>query len=244
MTATPPRLGELDRVAGEIEQHLAQPRRVADHARGKPLVDVRGDLEALRLRARREQLDRLLDQRARARTAASRGRACRLRSWRSRGFPRSATAACRRRSCTALRIGRLLGAQRRVEQQVGHAEDAVERRADLVADHREEAALGAVGGLGLVARLGRAPARPAARSVTSRPTLCISPRPELASRIATSRQAIQRAPSASIFWSWMRVPSGSARSAPCSSTASAKLRCRPAPRAARPARRRTRRWHR
>ena len=53
-----------------------------------------------------------------------------------------------------LGVGGLFGRQRRVEQQLRHAEDAVQRRADLVRDHREEAPLGAVGRLGLVARLG------------------------------------------------------------------------------------------
>ncbi len=40
-------------------------------------------------------------------------------------------------------------------QQVRHAEDAVERRADLVRDHREEARFRAVGGFRLVARVGQ-----------------------------------------------------------------------------------------
>ena len=53
--------GELDRVAGEVEQHLAQPRSVADDARGQALVDVTADFEPLGLGARPEQLDRLLD---------------------------------------------------------------------------------------------------------------------------------------------------------------------------------------
>ena len=44
-----------------------------------------------------------------------------------------------------LRVGDLFGLQRRIEQEPGHAENAVERRADFVADHREEAALGAIG---------------------------------------------------------------------------------------------------
>ena len=52
-----------------------------------------------------------------------------------------------------LDVSALLGRQRGVEQQVGHAENAVERRADLVRDRGEEARLGAVGGFGLVARL-------------------------------------------------------------------------------------------
>ena len=55
---------------------------------------------------------------------------------------------------TAVGVGRLLGRQRRVEQQVRHAEDAVERRPDLVRDDREEARLGAVRRLRLVAGIG------------------------------------------------------------------------------------------
>ena len=65
-------LGELHRIAGEVEQHLAQARDVADHAAADALVDRRGDLQALGLRARREQLDDLLDQRASANGRASR----------------------------------------------------------------------------------------------------------------------------------------------------------------------------
>ena len=55
---------ELDGVAGEIEQHLPQPRGIADDALRQAFVDVGGDLQALRLRARTEQLDHVLDQRA------------------------------------------------------------------------------------------------------------------------------------------------------------------------------------
>ena len=40
--------GELDRVAGEIEQHLPQPRGVADHLHRQPLVDIGRDLELAR----------------------------------------------------------------------------------------------------------------------------------------------------------------------------------------------------
>jgi hypothetical protein len=50
-------IGKLDGVAGEVEQHLAQPRRVA-----KTLVDVAADFQPFRLGARPEQLDRLLDE--------------------------------------------------------------------------------------------------------------------------------------------------------------------------------------
>jgi hypothetical protein len=47
----------------------------------------------------------------------------------------------------------LLARQLRVAQQVGHADDGVERRAQLVAHHRDEAALGLVRGLGARERI-------------------------------------------------------------------------------------------
>ena len=53
--------GELDGIAGEIEQHLPQPRRVADHVRRQPLVDIGGNFDLLGLRARREQFGDVLD---------------------------------------------------------------------------------------------------------------------------------------------------------------------------------------
>ena len=54
-------------------------------------------------------------------------------------------------------VGGLLGRERRVEQQVGHAEDAVERRADFVTDHGQKARLGAIGGFRRIARLAERP---------------------------------------------------------------------------------------
>ena len=52
-------------------------------------------------------------------------------------------------------IGGLFGRELGVQQKIGHAENAVQRRADLVRHHREEARLGAVGGFRLVARFGQ-----------------------------------------------------------------------------------------
>ena len=40
-------------------------------------------------------------------------------------------------------------------QQIRHAEDAVQRRADFVGHHRKESALRQVGGIGLIACLGK-----------------------------------------------------------------------------------------
>ncbi len=52
-----------------------------------------------------------------------------------------------------LRVVALLGRQIGIEQQSGHAENAVHRRADLMAHGRQKHRLGAARGLGLVARL-------------------------------------------------------------------------------------------
>ena len=60
-----------------------------------------------------------------------------------------------RRLIDGARVGLLLRRLRRIEQQARHAEDAVHRRADLVAHGGEEAALGAIGGLRLITRLGQ-----------------------------------------------------------------------------------------
>ncbi len=53
---------ELHGVAGEIEQHLSQPRGVADHVARQRIVDIGSDLELLRLRTGGNELDRLLHQ--------------------------------------------------------------------------------------------------------------------------------------------------------------------------------------
>ena len=47
----------------------------------------------------------------------------------------------------------LLGVERGVGQQLGESQDAVHRRADLVAHRRQELALGAVAGFGRLFRL-------------------------------------------------------------------------------------------
>ena len=92
------------------------------------------------------------------------------------------------RGLRRLGVGELLGRQRRVEQQIGHAENAVERRADFMADHGEEARLGAVGGFGLVARASNARSA-STRSVTSRPTLCTSLPARRAPRLRARRSS-------------------------------------------------------
>ena len=54
--------GEFDRVSGKVEQHLPHPRRVANHFRRQPLVNIGRDLELSRLRPWRQQFGNILDQ--------------------------------------------------------------------------------------------------------------------------------------------------------------------------------------
>ena len=108
------KLGELDGVAGEIEQHLAQPRRIADHARRQALVDIAADFEALGLRTRSEQFDRLFDKGRKP----AKGRASRS-SRPASILARSSISSMNDNSVSpevfmALQIGRLLRRQRRV----------------------------------------------------------------------------------------------------------------------------------
>ena len=94
------------------------------------------------MRAWREQLNHLLDQRAESeRTRIERelvgldlGKVEDLLDQREQRLAGVARG---------LDVGGLLGRERRVEQEVGHAEDAVERCANLVRHHGEEARLGA-----------------------------------------------------------------------------------------------------
>src|SRR4030095_13691010 len=53
-------VGELERVADEVDQHLPQPARVAPHGHRGGRVDVTDQLEALRVRLLGEELDDLL----------------------------------------------------------------------------------------------------------------------------------------------------------------------------------------
>ena len=134
-------LGELDGVADQVDEHLAKPSRIAEDGRRHVRLDVTGQLEALLVRARRQQPDRLLH-----------GLAQVERHPLERQLPRLdlrevENVVDERQQ----RLGRvlhrpqvlaLLRGQLRPERQLRHADDAVHRRADLMAHVRQELALG------------------------------------------------------------------------------------------------------
>ena len=79
-------LGELDRVADQVDEDLPQPARVADEGVGHVGGDLAGQLQPLRVRRGRPACSSSsLEGVAQVEGDAGPGRACRPRSWRSRG---------------------------------------------------------------------------------------------------------------------------------------------------------------
>jgi hypothetical protein len=146
-----PPLGELHRVVQQVDQDLPQPGEVSHHAGGRPRVEVVGEVEALLSGGGSHQLERRLD-------ASPEVERCRL-ELEPAGLDlrevedivdhaqQSVAAAA-----DDLREVPLLGCELGIEEEPGHADDSVERCADLVAHRRQERALGLGGGLGLLPR--------------------------------------------------------------------------------------------
>ena len=145
MTATPPRSVNLMALPARLSSTWRKRAASPTIRSRQPLVDEGGDLDVFGLRARRQQFDGFLDQRRKRErprlqfelAGLDLGEIENLLDQRQQRFARG---------LRRLGVGELLGRERRVEQQIGHAENAVERRADFVADGGEEARLGAVGG--------------------------------------------------------------------------------------------------
>ena len=141
-------LGELDGVADQVDQDLAQPAGVADQSVGNVGGDPAGQLQALGSGPQRQGLERFLAARRAGETAIG----SRL------SLPASILEKSRMSLITVeQRIGRALDQaevlalpwrQLGIQGQLGHADDAVHRRADLVAHVGEKLALGSAGRLG------------------------------------------------------------------------------------------------
>ena len=152
---TSPALGELDGVADQVDQDLAQAAGVADaRAAGMPRHRCGPPARAPWPRAARRAAGRRRPRPCRA----GRRRCGSSSSLPASIFEKSRMSLMMREQRLAgvahrLRVVALLGGQRRVEQQLGHADHAVHRRADLVAHVGQELALGPARRLGRVARL-------------------------------------------------------------------------------------------
>ena len=147
-------LGELHGVAHQVDDDLPQAVVVADDQVRHVGVDVIGQLQALAGR-RGTANDFIVSPRLSRRSKAVQSRvslpASILEKSRMSLMTESSASP---ESRTAMRNSRCWAESWRVEHQLGHADDGVQGRADLVAHVGQEGALGAAGGLGgLLGRL-------------------------------------------------------------------------------------------
>jgi len=146
--------GEFDRIARNIEQDLPQARRVSHHLRGHIGRDEARNLQPFRMSARRQQLDDTFHQRRDRKRLADDVELARLDTREiEQVFDQRAERLAR--GADRLDIAFLLIINGSGSQQIGHAENAIQRRADLMTDGREKARLRLARRLGPVARLPR-----------------------------------------------------------------------------------------
>ena len=145
-------LGEFDRVADQVDQHLLQPQPVAGEMVGHLRRHLGEEREPFFGRAERERLHAAAELLAELEGEWLEAQAAGLDLRDVEDVVDDVQQRLGRRSHQVQRLA-LLRAQVAVEQQRRHAHDAVHRRPDLVAHVREELALGAVRLLGLLPRL-------------------------------------------------------------------------------------------
>ena len=146
--------GELDGVAQEVEQDLLQAQRIAGHAVRHIGPDIGGELQALGGGLRRQRLGHPLDQLDGGELDAFEVEAAGLDLGEVEDVVDDPEQRRRRIAHRAQRLA-LLDRQRRALQHVDHAQNAVHRRADLVAHGGQEGRLGLVGAFGLALRVDR-----------------------------------------------------------------------------------------
>ena len=139
--------GELERVRHQVHEDLADAQLVALGPAMQVRIDVEQQLDAFLMRALREQVDDFLDHLADVEVLGLEAQLAGLdlrevENVVDDGEQRVGRALDRRRETALARI------ELRIEQQLGHAEHAVHRRADLVRHAREEFALRLAGRLG------------------------------------------------------------------------------------------------
>src|SRR6185312_16162903 len=143
-------------IAAEIEQDLPDARRIAPEALGDFRIDAQSQLETFGLRLNGEQAADILESLPHAQLDALQVELAGL----DLGEVQDIVDDCEQRPGAAsdgLGEVALHGVERGVEQQLGHAEDAVHGRSDLVAHVREELALRPVRGIRRFPRLDECP---------------------------------------------------------------------------------------
>ena len=145
-------IGELDRIADEVGDDLPDTADIADIGVGEARLDAHDQLEILLLRPRRDQRRHVLDRlgKRERRRIEHQLPGVDLREVEDVVDDGEQRVA---RLDDDLGEGLLLGIEFGPGEQLGHAEHAVHRRADLVAHIGEELGLGAVGQHGPALRL-------------------------------------------------------------------------------------------
>ena len=145
-------LRELDGVADQVEEQLPQPSRIADQPLRHRAADRQRQLQSLLMGARAQRAHSVPDRAARIERHALERQLAGLDLREVEDVvdqsQQRARRVARRRQVLAL-----LAREPGVERELGHAEDRVHRRADLVAHVREELALGATRRLRRLLRL-------------------------------------------------------------------------------------------
>ena len=136
-------LGELDRVADQVEQHLPQPARVADQGVGHVRLHVAGQLQPLGPGPHGQGPHGVAQRRPEREVGRVQLQLAGLDLREVEQVVDEAEEAVGRRLDRLQALPLVVG-QRGVEDQLGHAEDGAEGGADLVADVGQELVLGPV----------------------------------------------------------------------------------------------------
>ncbi len=139
--------GELDRVAQQIEHHLAHPRRVGQHPRRQVGPQAQGQVQMLALPHGPQRAVALLHQRSHIDRL---GLQLDLSGVQCRQIQQIVQnrQQMRGRLLRGVQLVALRRRQRAIEQQIEHAQHPIQRRAQFVAHIGQKQALGAVGLLG------------------------------------------------------------------------------------------------
>ena len=141
------RRGELDGVVEQVAQHLAHPRRIAFHE-ARQAVHIDGDAQLLAFGAGAVQRQHLVDQLGRCVGLPFELHVARFDLGKIEHVVDD-VEQFQRGLVHIAGVGALGGVEPGIEHQFAHADDAVHRRADLVAGHGQKARLGGVGGVGV-----------------------------------------------------------------------------------------------
>ncbi len=147
-------IGEFDRVAGEVGEDLAQAQAITANEARRAGAERAGDLDAFALGARREQFDHALSEPTQIDRLHDEIEAAGFDLGQIEDFV-DQRDECAPRAADRFDIACVFEIERGLPQQVGHAENAADRGADLVAHRGQKARFGLARRLRPVARAGR-----------------------------------------------------------------------------------------